>query len=196
VPTYPDQVRRAERAEIRRRYRRPPVGIAALRVAELEREFTDRYGGEILPDDDGGRDDAKIMLDHLARRTGDAEQRMARWLDRRAPWCAGEERAALIARVVAKPLRYHADTLASRIGLTAERRARLKIRTIGAIDETAEQRKEKRREKHRLAKEQKRRAAGVLTIAEARKIRAGREPWRTAGISRSTWYRRRQQAAA
>jgi hypothetical protein len=196
VTSYPDKVRAAERAEIRRRYRRPPVGIAALRVAELDREFTDRYGGEILPDDDGGRDDVKIMLDHLARRTGDVEQRMALWLDSRAPWCSGEERASLIARIIAKPLRYRADTLASRIGLTTERRARLKIRSIGAVDETADQRKEKRREKHRLAKEQKRRAGGVLTIAEARKIRASREPWRTAGISRATWYRRRQQAAA
>jgi hypothetical protein len=196
VTSYPDKVRRQERAEIRRRYRRPPVGIAALRVAELEREFTDRYGGEILPDDDGGRDDVKIMLDHLARRTGDAERRMVLWLDSRAPWCTGEERTALIARIIAKPLRYRADTLASRIGLTAERRARLKIRSIGAVDETAQQRQEKRREKHRLAKEQKRRAAGVLTIAEARKIRAAREPWRTAGISRATWYRRRQKAAA
>jgi hypothetical protein len=196
VTSYPDKVRAAERAEIRRRYRRSPVGIAALRVAELEREFGDRYGGEILPDDDAGRDDVKIMLDHLARRTGDVEQRMALWLDSRAPWCTGEERMALIARIIAKPLRYHADTLARKIGLTAERRARLKIRTIGAVDETTEQRKEKRRERQRLAKERKRRAAGVLTIAEARMIRARREPWRTAGISRATWYRRRQKAAA
>jgi hypothetical protein len=196
VPTYPDKVRAAERAEIRSRYRRKrKAGISALRVAELDREFSDRYGGQLLVDDDAGRDDVRIMLNHIARRPGDPAPYMVAWLDRRAPWCAGEERAALITRTIAKPLRYRADTLARKIGLTAARRKRLTIHTIGAVDMTAEQRAAERREQQRLAKEQKRRAAGVPTIAEARAKRAKKSPWIEAGLARSTWYRHHQRAA-
>jgi hypothetical protein len=151
VPTYPDEVRAAERAAIRQRRQRGlrSVGLAALRVAELNREFSDRYGGEILPNDDAGRDDVTIMLHHLARRSGYPMQRIDPWLDARAPWLVGHEREALLDRVFANPLRFKADTLAKKIGLTAERRARLRIKTIGAIDQTAAERKEARRIKKR-----------------------------------------------
>lgn len=145
MASYPDQVRAAERAERRRRRGGRGVSLAALRVAELNREFSDRYGGEILPDDDGGRDDATLMLHHLARRSGDVTARMQSWLDERAPWLTGEERDQLIDKVLGNPLRFRADTIASKIGLTAARRAHLRIRTIGAIDQSAADRAEARR---------------------------------------------------
>lgn len=144
--SYPDQVRTAERAEIRKRYQRGgKAGLAALRVAELNREFTDRYGAEILPDDDAGLEDVTIMLHHLARRSGYPMQRIPPWLNARAPWLVGAEREELIDRVFANPLRFRADTLAAKIGLNAERRSRLKIKTIGAIDQSAAERAEARR---------------------------------------------------
>jgi hypothetical protein len=163
VSSYPDQVRAAERAEIRKRYQRRhkgPVQLgppASVRVAEIDRVLTDRWG-EILPHDDAGADDAFIVCHHLARRAGDPAVRMQDWLDRRAPWMPPAERHALIERVLARPLRWKADTLAKQLGLTAANRTRLKIKSIGAIDQTSAERAEIRR----LAKieyKRKRRAA-------------------------------------
>jgi hypothetical protein len=56
------------------------------------------------------------------------------WIDGRAPWLAGEERAAFIRKAFASPIRYTADTLAEKLGLTFARRQRLTITTIGAIE--------------------------------------------------------------
>jgi hypothetical protein len=150
MPSYPDEVRRAERAEIRRRYSRRHKDAAALgppaavRVAEIDRIFIDRWG-EILPDDDAGSDDAFVMCHHLARRAGDPVFHMQGWLSRRAPWMLSADRAALVERVLAQPLRWKADTLGKRLGLTVADRTRLKIKTIGCVDQTSEQRAEMRR---------------------------------------------------
>jgi hypothetical protein len=198
VPTYPDQVRAAERTAMRKRHRRGRVaGIAALRVAELNREFTDRYGGEILPDDDAGRDDVVLMLNHLARRSGYPLQRIAYWLDHRAPWLIGDERQAVVAAVLANPLRYRADTLAAKIGLTAERRARLCIRTIGAVDQTAAERKEARRLNGVERKRSIRRAAGIPVRPEPNGTSVNAlAPWTAEGICRRSWFRRRARRRA
>ncbi|MCK1706124.1 hypothetical protein IVA86_33165 [Bradyrhizobium sp. 146] len=150
MASYPDEVRAAERAEIRARYRRrqggPPVlgPPAAVRVAEIDRILIDRWG-KILPHDDAGADDAFIMLHHLARRVGDPTIRMQGWLDQHAPWMSPAERQAIVDRVLAKPLRWKADTLGKRLGLTAADRTRLKIKTVGCIDQTADERAELRR---------------------------------------------------
>lgn len=193
MPSYPDEVRAAERREARNRKAwKRPIGIAALRVAELDREFTDRYGGMVLPDDDSARDDIEIMLHHLARRSREPQRKIPQWLGARAPWLTGDERDTMVAKVLANPLRFRADTLAARIGLTAERRARLKIRTIGAIDQTAAERKEARRRGSIERKRAKRRAAGIPQRPEqsGQSITA-RAPWEAAGICRRTWFRRR-----
>jgi hypothetical protein len=192
VPTYPDQVRAAERATVRKRRRQSfkVAGMAALRVAELNREFTDRYGGEILPPDDAGRDDVSIMLHHLAQRSGYPLQRMAEWLDRRAPWLTGQEREGLVTRIAGRPLKFKADTLARKIGLTAERRARLLIHTIGAVDDPAAARAERRRVHKLEVKRKMRRERGCRTrddIAHASVTAAA--PWKGERISRATWYR-------
>jgi hypothetical protein len=52
-----------------------------------------------------------------------------------APWMPADELASLIADVTANPRRFKADTVAARLGITAEIRTRLDLRTIGAIDE-------------------------------------------------------------
>jgi hypothetical protein len=195
VTTYPEEVRRQERAEARkkrlRRYQGRPIGLAALRVAELNREFSDRYGSLILPDDDSARDDVEIMLHHLARRSGSPQQHISHWLDQRAPWLFGEERNALVGKVIANPLRFRADTLAARIGLTAERRARLEIRTIGAIDQTAAERREARRIASIERKRARRLAAGAMPRQNSTAASLNAQaPWKAAGVHRSTWFRR------
>jgi hypothetical protein len=195
VTSYPDQVRRQERVEARKRRRRfATPAIVTFRMAELFDVFNYRYGAAPLPDDDAGRDDLKLMFQVLST-TNDAGHRMVDVARTWAPWFPPEELAALVADVVANPRRFKADTVAARMGITDEIRTLLKLRTIGAIDKPAEVRAAERREQQRFAKEQKRRAAGIPTIAEARAARTRKEPWIEAGIPRSTWYRRRQQAA-
>jgi hypothetical protein len=53
----------------------------------------------------------------------------------------------------------------------------LDLRTIGAIDRPAAQRKQEREEKQRLAKERKRRAADIPSLAEVRAARRRKKPW-------------------
>jgi hypothetical protein len=196
VTSYPDQVRRQERAEARKKKRRRFTGpaIVTLRMAEIFRVFVHRYGGAPLPDDDAGRDDIRLAFQLLST-TDNAGHRMVAVARIWAPWMSSADLEALVAGVLAHPRRFKADTVAARLGITDEIRTLLKLRTIGAIDRPAEQRASDRREQQRLAKLQKRRAAGILTIAETRAARARKEPWIEAGMARSTWYRRRQQAA-
>ncbi|MET4384357.1 Ribonuclease G/E [Bradyrhizobium sp. F1.4.3] len=127
------------------------------------------------------------MLHHIAHRAKAQAESMTSWLDLRAPWLCGEQRQALIAKVMANPIRYKADTLARKIGLTAERRAHLRITTIGATDETAEQRKAKRRAKDIERKREKRFAAGCKPRS------AASMPWVAEGISRATYFRRQKE---
>ncbi len=152
--------------------------MAGLRCAELERLFAARYGHE-LPDDDAGRADVVIMLHHLARCAA------------HAPWlAAAAELEAMLDDVIEKPRRWRADILAERLGLTAAERRRLRITSIGAIDQSKAERLADRKQRKRLASRERRRAQGArqrdaipLTISQ---------PWRSAGVSRSTWYRTRR----
>jgi hypothetical protein len=197
VPTYPDQVRAAERAAIRKRYRgRGKIGMSTLRTSELDRLFTHRYRGNILPDDDAGRGDVRIMLHTLGRRS-DPIQRIDSWLASRAPWFIGEERDKLIDAVMDNPLRWRADTLGKMLGLTTADRAMLKIRTIGPIDSTAGERREARRVANIERKRQIRRAAGKpLRADRMRNSVNSQAPWKAQGISERTWFRRRARARA
>jgi hypothetical protein len=193
VPSYPDQVRAAERAEIRGRYRRRgKIGMSTLRTAELDRLFDHQYRGNILPDDDAGRADIRIMLHTLGRRS-DHIKRIDAWLEHRAPWFAGEERDSLIEAVLENPLRWKADTLGKMLGLTTEVRTLLKIRTIGPIDSTAAERKEARRLSSIERKRAIRRAAHkpIRQPDQHRNSVNSQAPWKAAGIARSTWFRRR-----
>jgi hypothetical protein len=195
VTTYPDQVRRQERIDARKRRRRfATPAIVTFRMAELFDYFNWLYGKAPLPADDAGLDDLKLMFQVLST-TNDAGHRMVDVARTWAPWFPPEELAALVADVVAHPRRFKADTIAARLGITDKIRTLLKLRTIGAIDKPAEVRAAERREQQRLAKEQKRRAAGIPTIAQVRAARTRKQPWIEAGIPRSTWYRHRRQAA-
>lgn len=198
MATYPDQVRAAERAEIRQRYRRGrgKIGMSTLRCAELERLFDHRYRGDALPDDDAGRGDVRIMVHTLGRRS-DPIQRIDAWLARRAPWFAGEERDRLITAVMDNPLRWRADTLGRMLGLTTADRTLLKIRSIGPIDSTAAERNEARRLKSIERKRLKRRSAGKPLRGDiVHNSIASMAPWTTAGVSERTWYRRRARERA
>ena len=132
--------------------------MAGLRCAELERLFAARYGHE-LPDDDAGRADVVIMLHHLARCAGDPRQRSTAWCAAHAPWlAAAAELEAMLDDVIEKPRRWRADILAERLGLTAAERRRLRITSIGAIDQSKAERLADRKQRKRLASRERRRA--------------------------------------
>jgi len=81
-------------AEIERRYKshrgeRGRVGIGVVRIGELRRLFTALYG-HVLPDDDAGRDDAFLMVCHLAKRP-EADRRIPAWLSLWCPWMTEAE---------------------------------------------------------------------------------------------------------
>jgi hypothetical protein len=177
--------RRADRRRPRGR-----VSIAAIRVAELTRLFVHRYGRE-LPDDDAGRDDAMIVVHHLAALSSNQHQRIIGWLELRAPWISAVEAEALASHILQKRIRWRAATLAERLGLTAKERRALRIKTISAIDETPEQRLERRREHDRRAKQAKRKATGSQSRQQylAASGIARTRPWERLGMSRATWYR-------
>jgi hypothetical protein len=190
----PDHIVRAKLHEIDVRYQNGrKVNKATLRVAEIERLLTYRYG-PILPDDDSGRDDTLIMAHHLAQISGDASQRISAWIARRAPWMQSEELERLTARVTGKPIRWLADTMGKRLNLTAADRRRLRIRTIGAVDKTKAERELELQARKADNKRSKRRKSGAKPRHEYEADAIGRgKPWIAEGISMATWYRRQKQ---
>jgi hypothetical protein len=187
---------KAKHREIAVRYRhgKKSISMAAIRCAEINRLLNSRYGA-VLPDDDAGKDDASIMVHHLAQISGDQRARIAAWIALRAPWMHAADTESLIAAAIAKPLRWRADKLAVRLNLTAADRARLGIKTIGACDMTKAEREAARKARKRQAKREGRRAKGVKPRAEYEQQSISRtKPWEAEGISRPQWYRRQRQA--
>jgi hypothetical protein len=162
-----------------------------VRPRELERVFRDRYGA-ILPDDDAGRDDLFIMVNHLAHFDA-PDNRIASWVERWAPWYGDDETAALIEAVIARPLKWTADKLGQRLRFTDADRDRLGITTIGGFDCLKPKREARRRKLNNAAKRLNRAEAGAAphaTSAEQTK------PWLALGISRRTYYRNRANGTA
>jgi hypothetical protein len=191
-----DQQDRAGRRESARRYRRrSKPTVAQLRVRDLNRLLNARYG-EVLPDDDAGRDDVRIVCHHFVQAVHhDPGKRFASWAGLRAPWLTPDEIDTLISEVSTAPLRWSADALAKRMGLMAAERSALRISTIGAIDQTKPERIAARKERARKRAQERRRAQGAKPRYEYEANSLSRQkPWLAAGVSRSTWYRRRTRA--
>jgi hypothetical protein len=191
---------RAKLREIARSYEteeaKHPFDMAVQRVAELQMLFIDLYGkgcdaAYVLPDDDAGRDNAFIMVCHLALCPVAPRWYRVNWLKAHTPWMSGAEQQKLLRR---KVLTFKADTLALRLGVTYAMRQRLGFRTIGAYDVTKEMRKirvaREQREKDRKRKEATRRANGAKPQAESA---ARTKPWEALGISKATYYRRKKR---
>lgn len=179
-----------------KQYSGPP---AHLIVAELKIVFRHRYGKDELPDDDAGRDDAELLLHALAHR-GVANRLglMNAELDQWAPWLTGEDRAAMIANVMKNPLKFEADTLAHKIGnFTDAERTFLGVTTIGSVDVTAEQRKDRQKQKNAKKHAERRRQAGAVPRDEwlAANNASRTKPWLALGMSRASYYRALSKAA-
>jgi hypothetical protein len=83
--------------------------------------------------------------------------------------------------------RWSADNLARFLGVTYAQRQALRLTTIGSVNVGKRARKEMRKRRDRLAKEAKRRAAGMRPQSASL---SATKPWRELGMSRATWYRR------
>ncbi len=107
--------------------------MSALRIAELNRLFKARHG-EVLPDDDLGRECVWIAANHLIMLPGVPTVRFFAWAKERAPWLSMAELEQLLSEAASKTQIWSADALAWRLKLTYADRQALKIRSIGAID--------------------------------------------------------------
>lgn len=171
--------------------RRTPMQLVALRLHDLAKIFRHRYGIE-LPDDDAGREDLEIAVNHLAN-LARPRRHIANWIGLWAPWLTAAEQSDLVGKALANPQHYKADGLAWRLSLKAEERRMLGITTIGAIDENKAARAKRRRtlERERKAKQRRAKGAKPRKVYEAQSI-SNAMPWVSEGISRATWYRRKQ----
>jgi hypothetical protein len=171
-----------------------PETIRRLRLGDLQKFLRWRYG-PILPDDDAGRDDLYEML--LAISLGpEADQKIENAIAIWAPWMDADERLPLIDRINRTPLylrKPNARALGQKLNLTNQERQALGIRTIAPIDMTDEQMAEQRKARKRARELRRRLARGskprniYLAGSLTRK-----KPWEIEGISRATWYRRRE----
>lgn len=178
------------------RKRRSPMQLLTLRLHDLSKLFYARYGKPELTDNEHGREDLWIMLNHLACLPHPQRAVMA-GIEKWAPWMTMAEANEMGSRAMFRPSRYKADDLAWKLKLNKLDRRTLGITTIGAIDEGKAARTKRRRQLDRQRKENERRAKG----AKARKVYEQQSaerhrPWELEGISRRTWYRRRGTSAA
>ena len=157
-----------------------------LRIKELLRIFADRYRSDRLPDDDAGREDLRLLLDHAAQVSPELARK---WAMRLIPELDDDDSLDELLKRVGAGRRWAADDLARAVGLDDARRTRLEIRTIGAVDYNKTKRKARRRRKRIAADRARRAKAGAAPRTQsAERTR----PWEAEGISRRTWYRRRQ----
>lgn len=163
----------ARHREIKRRYEHhAKVGkrtrsMAAIRIAELTRWLHGQHGAgaEIEPSSQA-ETVARIFVHHFVV-LADGNRRAADWLATYCPWIERRDREAMISEANHCPLKWSADKLAWKIGLTDAKRSELKITTIGACDvpkaDRAQRRKAKQAELQRILRA-KRKAGRVNTI--------------------------------
>ena len=176
----------------RHRQKKPrEVGVINFRKTEMERMLNKRYGGQQshgwqLPDDDAGRGDLRIMMDHLAQL---GEDHMRRWANLRAPWLSDDDLDDLFDEL--GPGKYWTPTaLGKALNLTNAERMRLNIRTIRPVDRTKAQLEQDCRERHAKAEAARRLKAGATPRAQSL---SQTRPWKALGISRSTFERRQRR---
>ena len=129
MPRPAPAVVKAKLAEIARRYaskrkRATKPQFAAIRVAELNRLFRARYG-DVLPQDERGREAMWVVAQHLIQLSGVPLDRLMKWSSLAAPWLTVGEAVAVISDVAGHPMKWKADSLAlsDSAGIAADRQA-------------------------------------------------------------------------
>lgn len=173
--------------------RSTPRQGTAFRMRDICKILRRTYG-HVLPDDDAGRDDLYVAINHLAC-LPHPQKRIDNFIEIWAPWLSVGESKQITASAIISPEYWTADELAWRMGLTAAVRAELGITTIGAIDENRSARLKRRQTSAKERLRTYRRAKGAKRRAEYLAQFAGDKPWEVEGISRRTWFRRRAKLA-
>ncbi|WFU26311.1 hypothetical protein QA649_08915 [Bradyrhizobium sp. CB1717] len=155
----------------------------------MERIFHHWYG-TFLPDDAEGRHMLQAFADCLSFAGGSVMEKLTGFINGRAPWALPEAEAMAEAAELTASWQ-DADQMAKRIGLSFADRQLLEVHTIGAVDFTKRQRNAMQKEKRRQRERNRRKAKGAKPHAES--INRA-EPWKAEGISRRTWFRRREKA--
>jgi hypothetical protein len=158
-----------------------------VRLHDLIELFGDRYGGGnlfVFPDDDAGREDLRILLDHYSLAYPHAMPRVVR---ARAPWLTGVERDDSLQEVTRHPRYWPARELAIKLNLYEAKRIDLGISTIAAVDVSDKERERLRKVRNTELQRAKRLAKGATPRAQSK---SRRKEWEALGISRRTFYRR------
>jgi hypothetical protein len=165
--------------------------IAVKRVAVLERYLELRYG-RTLPDDDAGREDLVILLNHIAQNPIDPQGKMRRSIHSWAPWMAPDERQELVERIAAKPRRYRAGTLGKRLRLTEEEHEIIGAETVHPFTWSDAYVRERDRATRRERKRAERAAkSSGRPRGRPKKPEGSEQPWVALGIGRATYFRRK-----
>jgi hypothetical protein len=163
--------------------------IRRLIYGDILKVLVHRYG-PTLPDDDAGRDDLDLLLLPVSLDPKAPVERTRAVIEVRAPWLS--ETKEKIEGLMALPLWYRrpsAKEIGERLRLTNAERERLKVWQIAPVDRTKEELEEQRKAKNR--------ARGRKRYKQSRgdyeaKSKSNLKPWEAEGVSRATWYRRRE----
>ncbi|RWG60476.1 MAG: hypothetical protein EOQ64_01475 [Mesorhizobium sp.] len=179
-----------------------PFQVTSLRLRELERIITNRFG-VVLPE----TDDADIFIEVAAYALNarchqdglDLDPVLTGWCARWAPWAlprAGTVIRPILNKLVGRKYDMKADDVARRLLISMWERTAFELRTIGAHDIPTRVRKgiakSVKRSNDRARQTAKRRAKGVQpreSWLAAHSLSKAR-PWDAEGISRAQWYRR------
>jgi hypothetical protein len=168
--------------------------VHRVRLGHVRRLLRHRYG-PVLPDDDAGYEDLRILL-HVKANACKPENRVRMLLNEievTAPWMPADKAALVAAQIAANPLKVTSDWLGRALNVDANTRDWLRIWQIGAVDLDAEGRKERARERRRRRdRERKRRERQCQPRADWLEEHSvsRKKPWEAMGISRATYYRR------
>lgn len=145
---------KARQWEIKRRYEHQAKvgkrsrGMAAIRIAELTRWLHDEYGAGVeLEPCERSEMIIRIFTHHFLC-LPHGPRRVTAWFQEYASWLTLRDREYLISEATHAPLKWTADKLGWKLRLTDEQRARLKIRTIGAMGISKEQRAQRRKQRN------------------------------------------------
>src|SRR5262245_6456292 len=156
-----------------------------VRLGHVRKLLQSRYG-PLVPNDDAGMEDLRILLHVKARRYRPRHraQALIKEIELVAPWMNDAGKQGIAAEIAAEPMTLKSDTLGRMLNLDWRTRERLRIWQIGAEDMNAEARKERRRLRHRERMRQARRDQGAKPRAQYEATSLSQtKPWDEEGIS-------------
>jgi hypothetical protein len=167
-------------------------GWHPVRIGDLHKLFGRRYRGQFyqFPDDDAGREDLRILLEHYSTSNPIVIPKVVKV---RAPWLTGAELDDLLQEVIRHPRHWPARELGIKLNLTEAERSEYDppIRTIAAADVSDDERKRIRKARKVEQRRNQRRAHGVKSREQYLAGSKSRlKEWEALGCSRRTYYRR------